>query len=209
MEGRHVRGPRGLRSRARRATAATALLAALVAGCNGAGDDEKSSKKADTTAAGAARGESALARRGSPGAAVLALWDYLQIGAVPAAVLSYDPSVRRAVGVADLAGALSDQEAEVRLHRPRVVSARRTPAGTLVVLEAKGPERRLKYSYFLRRTRGEWRVVYDSLLHSGLKAYVAGRAQNDLTPAPEPSPAARAAGAEAASRFRAVAIGAR
>lgn len=149
-------------------------------------------------------GKERLARRGTPGATVLRLWRYLQVGAIPPAALLYAKDVRENLGIADLAGALSLSVASVVVYRPTIVSVERTPGGSLVILRAVSKTGvSPQYAYVLRRKGGKWVITYDSLLEPALKNYVIAKvrlARNEKQK--QPSIKARRAGEAVAEVYR-------
>jgi len=169
-------------------TVALALVAcaSTLGACGGDDSDEPTAKPPGESlkppASEAAKAK--LSRRGSPGAAVLELWRYVQVGAIPAAVFSYDRRVRRGVGPAYLAGALQTQQPVAARLTPEVVLQDKTPRGTLVVVNATGEDVvSRQISYILRRDGKQWKILYDTLLEKAIPEYVQQRAQPDLTPA--------------------------
>jgi hypothetical protein len=194
--------------RFRRASILFLLLAAVVgASCDG--DD--SPDQASTTSAATTKSlrnfngeqDPSLVRHDSPGAAVLELWRFMRLGAVPLAVTMYPERVRTDVGLPALAGTLAEQEGTLRDLRPYVTAVDPTTLGPLVTLKAVGRDGRvLTYTYLMSKKARQWRVAYDSFTHSALTAYVTTRVQNSIRPGAEPSAKAREAAAQAAERYR-------
>jgi hypothetical protein len=201
---------------------AGASSALVFSGCGG--DDKPDAAKPATTAASAAQpgtpasgagtatpaSKPELVAAGTAGAAVLEFWRYMQVGAVPAAVLAYTPAVRRAVGVTTLAGAVAAQRGNVRDINPVVVSADRTAAGTLVIVRGRAAEpgsAPLEASYTLRRTGGRWLIAFDTLADAAIRDYVLASVQGSIDPrASRPGREATKAAYEATERFRAAAF---
>jgi hypothetical protein len=145
---------------------------------------------------------------GSPGAAVLDLWRYLQMGAVPVAMLSIDQKAQASVGEAILAGAMASVQGDLKSTKAYVTGTEQTPAGTLVRVAATRPDGGLSTDVFLLRQRGgKWKVVYDTLLTDAIRIHAESLADNRSVPAgKDPSARAVAAGLAATDRYRASAI---
>jgi hypothetical protein len=184
------------------------ITASFVVGCGGGkADVERPAAGATSTPAAATSSSTATAPgagpsqpdgrvgKGSPGEIVLRLGRYLQLGAVPAAVLLYDERARAAVGVAPLAGAL---EMETRLFQGatlRIWSTEKTDAGTLVSLRASAASGSPRtYAYLMKRRAGGWSIAYDELTDRSIRAFVAGSERT--------SPRAAVDADRVASKFR-------
>ena len=148
-----------------------------------------------------------LAEPGSAGEAVLDLWRFLKAGAIPPALLSYEPRARRTVGATELAAALQGASSTISPLRPRVASVNETPNGTIVTVRAVGgPGPGTSFGYVLVKRGRRWLVVYDTLVEQQLRAYVTQQTQAGITPKAAPtavSSGASAAGARQAANFAA------
>lgn len=153
--------------------AAAVVVLALVSGCGGndGADAPASPKSVD-----AIKQDSKLIRPGSPGRAVITFWKFVQVGAVPPAVLAYAPEVRRDVGAPSIAGALASQQGNLADTKPVVWQVRQTRAGPMVLVRAVRSEGSSPdYAFLLRRRQGRYEVTYDSLTASALRSYVTQR----------------------------------
>jgi hypothetical protein len=177
------------------------VAAALLAACGGGSSTSTSS---DLIPAGAtAAGKSAGRHPTSPGGVVIRLWRFLKVGAVPPAVLLYDPKVRRDVGLGTLAGVLAAQESTAGPLNVAIQDVQRTPAGTLVFAKAQsssGPGQ--AYSFLMQQRGGRWYVVYDTLVGKSIETLVARQTDGSSTPDAKLSLRARRAGSAAARSFR-------
>jgi hypothetical protein len=163
-----------------------ALLTLAVAGCGGAatkseGDvanvpqtgSQTTDGRLKTTPSPLRLADLRSERPGSPQEALLRLFYWAQWGSAPNIASSYDPAIRKRVGVSQIVGAYSQQRASLATSRLRFVESTETSAGRLVSLEllrADGPPAR--HSFLLRRRDGGWRVVFDTLLEGALVTYV-------------------------------------
>jgi hypothetical protein len=140
---------------------------------------------------------------GSPERAIYQLWFWAQWGSLPNVVLSYHPHVRAALGPGNIAGGYKIARGELLASRPRIVAVRRGPAGVSVGLEVQHRDAEpTRESFLLRRGRGGWLVVYDTLLERQLSAY----AQQRLEPSKTPSGRAALASHALAARYRNAAV---
>jgi hypothetical protein len=143
---------------------------------------------------------------GSPAEAVIELWYWAQWGSLPNVVAAYDPVVVDRLGAGDIASAYSMQRQSLIASKPRILEEVRGREGTAVSVEAlRRNASPTRYSFTLRESDGEWLVVFDTLLESGIAAW----AQFDAMPDPDAgtTPAsARRAGIRAAHRYRDVAL---
>jgi len=142
---------------------------------------------------------------GSPGAAVLELWEYLRAGAVPSAAALYDEGVRNATGTDEFAGGLAALQPDLVSRAPKVVKDERVGALRLLTVRgvAKG-EPAQEYSYTLRRQGGRWFIVFDTLLSRAISSYVTARTEQ--TGGKNSGRTAAGAGAGAAERFRSAGV---
>ncbi len=186
-------------------TALALAVAFAVAGCGGSGSSDKQAAPVKP-APSAVASRPQLDRPGSPGAAIVSLWQLLRVDALPDAAALYDGSAIAGVGTLNFGAALQDLPKTYLTNRLSLVSSRRTGRGSLVVLKAKGQGGSQTGSYSLRRRGGRWVIVYDSLLDSAIARVVAKRVQGGSGSAGEPSRAAQAAGDNAAARYRASAL---
>jgi hypothetical protein len=180
---------------------ALVAAAAVLAACGGGSSNNTSSGgiSGQPTAAGKTAGRDPT----SPGGVVIRLWRFLKFGAVPPAVLLYDPKVRRDVGLGALAGVLAAQESTVGPLNVAIRDVQRTPVGTLVLANGQnssGPAQ--AYSFLLQKKGGRWYVVYDTLVGKSIEALVAHQTDGSSTPDAQLSARARRAGSAAARNFR-------
>jgi hypothetical protein len=144
---------------------------------------------------------------GSASEAVMYLWYWAQWGGLPNVLAVYSPAVVARLGAEDMAGAYSLQRASLLAARPEIVSEVTGPGGTMVAVRAlRRNTKPQELSYTLRRIRGEWRIVFDTQLESGLAAWVQFRSTPDPESGDAP-PSARRAGIAAARAYRAVGLG--
>jgi hypothetical protein len=111
-----------------------------------------------------------LEREGTPGRTVLETFRFIQLGAIPPAVLQYDSGVREQVGLPAFAGAVQFLQPQVAESSARLESVEATRGGQLAILSVtppKGPSQ--TYSYVLRKRGGRWNVVYDTFMAGGLR----------------------------------------
>jgi hypothetical protein len=174
--------------------------AAVLAACGGGGSSDSSGAiSGQPTAAGKSAGRDPT----SPGGVVIRLWRFLKVGAVPPAILLYDPKVRQNVGLGTLAGVLAAQESTVGPLNVAIQDVQRTPVGTLVLANGQsssGPAQ--AYSFLLQKKAGRWYVVYDTLVGKSIEALVAHQTDGSSTPDANLSARARRAGTVAARNFR-------
>ncbi len=114
--------------------------------------------------------DSGLAREGAPGRTVLETFRFIQLGAIPPAVLQYTSAVREKVGLPALASAVQSLQAPVADSSARLESVETAPGGQLVILRVtprQGPSQ--THSYLLRKQGDRWMVAYDTLLELGLR----------------------------------------
>lgn len=136
----------------------------------------------------------------SPQKVVMELLFFAQWGGLANLKSAYSPAVLDRVNERDLAGAYALQRPALVTVLPRIVAVRKTASGRLVAVRfgsTAGPPS--EDSFLVRRRRGQWRIVYDSLLDRALAQFV----QTRVDPSPTPSARARRAGLAAAERFRA------
>ena len=192
-----------------KSTTAVALSGAVLAAA-ACGGDSKAPEAPAAQPPGVPSG-GPMARPGSAGDAVLDFWRLLKVGAIPSAILAYEPSVRRTIGSAPMAGALQAASAQVSPLRPRIAAVDKTPNGTVVTVRAAGPSTaRLLYGYVLVKRGKRWLLVYDTLVEQQLRAYVTQQAQARYDPKATsnspPTSGASAAGSRIAAAFAAGAL---
>lgn len=140
--------------------------AAVVIGLSACGGTPHAAKPV-----GAPRQRATLVKSGSPGAAVLVFWRYLQLGAVIPAIELFDPKVTAAVGLPLLTGALAAVQPQLAPHRPIVLGDEPTAAGHLLTVLTTGEAVPARYSFLAKRTQGRWRLEYDTLTAAALREY--------------------------------------
>ena len=142
--------------------------------------------------------------KGSAMAAVMELWFWGQWGSAPNVVAAYHTDVHTSVGAPNIAGAFSQQRDAMVSSHPRIVEVRRTPLGRFVALEVlttTNPAAR--ESFLLRRQRGRWVIIHDTLLERAVAGYVQTLVQERIDPsASKPSPRAVRTGSAAARNYR-------
>jgi hypothetical protein len=111
-------------------------------------------------------------------------------GAGPAALSDYDAGVLNRVGTENALGALDTMAAITAATRPVVARHRSTRSGEVVVVSLLHGGDHSRYSFVLRRTSRDWKIVYDSLLVQGLRSYITSARSAD--PAKPSSRAVRA-----------------
>jgi hypothetical protein len=147
------------------------------------------------------------ARSGSASEKVLELWYWAQWGSIPNIIATYDPTVVSEVGASDLAGAYSLQRSYLAAARPELVDESESDGFAFVTLRAlRADDKPQSLGFTLRRTGGEWRVVFDTLLESALATYVQYRNTPDPNSRNVPVAAVRA-GIEAARKYRLAHLG--
>ncbi len=150
------------------------IAAGFLGGCN-AGDDEPTAQAPAPAPAGDSPlreqpEDSSLAQEGAPGETVLETFRFIQLGAIPPAVLQYDPGVRKQVGLPAFAGAVQYLQPQVAESSARLESVEATPGGQLAILRVTPPTGPPQtYSYVLRKRGGRWNVVYDTFMAGGLR----------------------------------------
>jgi len=114
-----------------------------------------------------------LARASGPARPVLQAVLFAQWGAPEAAAASYAPRVHRALGEFLLQQALAYGRAEALGARPVIVGVTSVGGRTIVLVTsqhyASPPARD---SYTLVQARGQWRILYDTVLERDLSGYV-------------------------------------
>jgi hypothetical protein len=188
---------------------AAAAAVALLAACGGGSDkpEPPAVKTGADAAVSPSKSDGKLTKAGSPGRTVISLWRYIQLGAVPAAVLSYDPRVRDRVGTELLAGALINQQRLLGTFSPKIASDERAPGGRLLVVSARSRQGVSQdYAYILRQRGRTWYVMYDTLLDEALRNYATRR--NSLIKGSS-TRTQQAAADSAARSFRSAALGGR
>lgn len=190
--------------------AATAVLGlALALGACG-GDSSPAPKPVNSAAAArdqelpASPKSTRLTKPGSPGAAVVRNFRYIQLGAIPASVALYSAGVRSSVGLPELAGGLQLAQGSLKESKATVERVEKSPGGTLVILRAQPPTGASQlYLFAMRRQRGQWVIAYDTLTANSIQSYATNAVQDGIKPgAKTPAPRAAKAGRRAASEFR-------
>jgi hypothetical protein len=142
----------------------------------------------------------------SPSEAVMELWYWAQWGSLPNVVAAYDPAVVARLGADDIASAYSMQRQSLVASTPRIIEEVRGREGTVVSVEVlRRNASPTRYSFTLRDTSGDWLIVFDTLLESGIAAW----AQFDAMPDPDARSAparAKRAGIRAAHQYRDVGL---
>ena len=138
----------------------------------------------------------------------MTFWRYVGDGALHGSLAQYDRDIVRELGNTDLSGAWALQQPTAAATSLHVVEIQSVAGGTSVSTEGippSGPKAR--WSFFLQREGGEWKIVYDTFTAAALGNYVQTQVQRRIDPvAEEPSPEALAAADRAVARFRAVAL---
>lgn len=132
--------------------------------------------------------------------AVYELLFWGQWGSWPNVLDAYDPEVRATVGTRDLLGAYAVLQPQLVAAQAQIVSAVLRRGRAIVLLELRSTSARQRESFLLRRRGASWRILSDTLLERGLRAYVTQRVDTG----PNPSRAAARAGVEAAEKYRAL-----
>lgn len=196
-----------LRSPGRAIASVATVGLALLAGACGGGSGGVSSEP-PTPARPSAEVSAALRDPGSSPSAVRTFWRFLSIGALPGALEQYDERVVREVGIGTFAGMLANQQATLASTRLNPLTIENIAGGKLIVVESLPKVgAKTRYSFFLRKRQGEWRIVYDTLSANGLQSFVQQSVQRGIDPSAE-RPAARStkAGDDAVQIYRAVAL---
>ncbi len=151
------------------------LIATLsLGGCND-GDDEPTAQApapapVEDSAIPKQTEDSALEGEGTPGGTVLETFRFIQLGAIPPAVLQYDSGVREQVGLPAFAGAVQFLQPQVAESSARLESVEAVRGGQLAILSVTSPKGSSQtYSYVLRKRGGRWNVVYDTFMAGGLR----------------------------------------
>jgi hypothetical protein len=198
-------------SRRATALALSAAVAVSASACGSSNDDQPDAVA--TTPASIAKAVRAadpeLVKPGRPGAAIIKQWQYLKLGAVPAALLMYSPTVRNQVGINALAGAAATLQNQLAPYTPVVVKQELTGAGQLLTVDAlSSSAKTVRYSYLVDRSDGQWVITYDSLMPAALIDYVRLRIQGSIDPyAKRPGRTALNAAGRAGERFRLAGLG--
>ncbi len=149
------------------------IAAGFLGGCN-AGDDEPTAQApapAGDSPIPEQPEDSGLAQEGAPGRTVLETFRFIQLGAIPPAVLQYDSAVRDQVGLPALAGAVQNLRPQVAESSARLESVETAPGGQLAILRVTPPQGPSRiYSYLLRKRGDRWTVAYDTLMEVGLRS---------------------------------------
>lgn len=182
------------------------ILATLAAGCGG-GSAPRAAKPTPTPAPlqGLAPPPASEpnAGPGTPGRATLQFLRYVQVGAVPPALLSYEEDVRRQVDIADLAGGVLSAHDILSTTQLQVLSSERLADGALVLVEGRTPGAAPRtWAFTLRRRGADWKITYDTLMEERLRAYVIGSTQEGIKPGAKPSVTAIRRGNSVGSAFR-------
>ncbi len=147
-----------------------------------------------------------LKKVGSASKAAESYYRFIQGGALPAALSLYDPRVIRNIDLAVLSGALAAQKAQLEDARLNVLDVESTADGRLVTLEIlRDVGAKSRHTFFFRRIRGQWKLVYDTLSAEAIQVFARSRAQLRAGET-DPSPESVAAGEEAVSEYRRVAL---
>ena len=141
-------------------------------------------------------------RRGSPRAAVMELLFWAQWGSAPNVVGAYDPRVLATVGASRVVGALAYLREQLVASQPRITETLRRGSVVFLAVElARQGAPPQTESFSLRRVRGDWKIVFDTLLERGLNTYASFR-HPGRSPDGSPDAAAQRAGDRAAQRYR-------
>jgi hypothetical protein len=128
---------------------------------------------------------------------------YVQVGSEAAAATLYHPRAVQTVGLDRLTRSLALRRPTLSGADLRVSLRDQTTAGPLIGVAASGPGGDVEYSFVLRRSRGRWLVIYDSLVGDALGELVQTDVQRSIDPSvTKPSSKAVAAGARAQRRYR-------
>lgn len=141
-------------------------------------------------------------KTGSARAAVLRLLYFAQWGSAPNIAAAYDPEVRARIGVSNIVGTYSQQRALLSTSRARFLESIETSTGMFIAVDLlRADAAPAHHSFSLRRRLGRWVVVYDTMIESGLSAYVAGTHSRAAAGQPPDTAAARR-GRQAAHAYR-------
>lgn len=162
---------------------ALACLAAALVGCGGMGGSHASVVRPPRPAPQSAEVRRQLGDPASPASVVNRFWTYVQQGAVPAVLDVYDPRSVAGAGLDNFAGTLAGQQQATAGLKLNVVEVQPVARDRIVLTEALP---RLgatsKFTFFLRREEGKWRIAYDSFLAVALPASVTARAPAGAKP---------------------------
>lgn len=139
--------------------------------------------------------------KNTPGEAILLLWFWAQWGSAPNVIGMYDPRVAKELGPGNISGLYMWLRGTLVDLRPRIGTVIRKQNLAFVAVEAEtanAPPAR--YSFLLRRTRGNWLILYDTLLGDSLPGYIAYKIDGQVSA--HPSARARQQGARLADRYR-------
>ena len=140
---------------------------------------------------------------GTPRRAVLEQLFWAQWGSWPDIFEGYAPTIGSVVGRENLTGAYVILRPQLTASKPRFVATRVTGGRAAVHLELLSATGAPNYeSFVLRRLRGRWLIISDTLLERGLKTYVTQRFDGDIAGA-KPTRRAVLAGIDATARYRA------
>src|SRR5688572_22469264 len=175
--------------RGRAAVALLPLLAAIaLTACGGSSSTDEKKPAAVASAAQTPGLEppstyATNARKGTAGSATLNYLRYVQIGAIPPALLFYDGKVRKLVGINHLAGAMLAERAVLSPMKLSVRASEALPTGTLVIVEGKtSGAPATTWSFILRRRGSRWRIAYDTLMEEQLRPWVIASTQDSIDP---------------------------
>jgi hypothetical protein len=138
--------------------------------------------------------------KGSASARVIELLFWAQWGSIPNVMAAYDPRVPPRVGTSSFVSAYEFVRPQLVGARPKIIEESKSTAGTLVTLRllttSFPPQRE---SFLLSHSRGQWLVVFDTLLERALTAW----GQHEVDPqARRVSNAAILAGERLSQRYR-------
>ncbi len=177
-------------------------MALTLGGCTGDSDVDPVAKPKPASPSPEVRRQ--LQVRGSAAFVVADYWDSIQRGALPLSLDRYRPQVVDAVGLPTFAGMLAGQQTQAQLVRLNVLDVERAPGGQLVsaeMLPKTGPK--VRHSFFVRRSRGQLRLAYDSFTAAALQQYALNRMQRTVDPDAEaPSPKSNKAADVALDAYR-------
>jgi hypothetical protein len=172
------------RSRGAQITALAACLIGLaVAGCGGADkpDIERGTPKDVSEGQNNVRTEveKALtqAKPDSPDHTVLLLWKRTQQRLDALSADLYDPKVVNTIGFPALQGALNQQRSVYATYSPRITDRETAKGGDILTVTATTrfendeDTDEITATFVLRRSKGDWLIIYDTLLEDGLAAF--------------------------------------
>ncbi len=188
------------------------LAALVIGGCGGRDNDDadplatKQASPASTTAEQPEDLGRPLESSG-PQATVREMSRLLRFGAVPGAADLYSKRLAAAVGRTVLVAALRQAAPAYAQAKLRVRGVRKTPTGTILLVQRVAPEGApANASFIVRRSEGKWRIVYDSFLSDAVFAVVRARRQRQIDPAAkQESPEAVASATALQQQFDAIA----